>query len=150
MSDLPSRSVISSDPDQSSTGQPTSESRQVPFNEQTWHTMTSHIRAVSAELAQARQELAEIKRGGGDAPRAKAHKPGLFSGQSSEIEAWISCMDVYVKFETPDMALTVALTYLTGEAFAWWKSHCHSHAITTCDHLRTATLSRFNPIEKIR
>ena len=119
---------------------------------QQWAQVTGMLRDLHGQLQATTAELAELKRTSstnqGTQPKAKINKPGSFSGKAYQVESWCAHMDTYVRSETPQEALDIALSYLEGEAFSWWRAIGSNAGISTWDELSEHLQKRFSPLNK--
>lgn len=97
-------------------------------------------------LMKTQTELAGVRAGG--AGKAKANRPGTYTGRGSKIEVWVNQMETYLKDETAESAFSLAITYLEEEAFAWFESFTMSTPIHTWPELKEALVKRFSPLDK--
>ncbi|GAB0498074.1 hypothetical protein MMPV_009415 [Pyropia vietnamensis] len=112
--------------------------------------MTSYLEKLGQETEQLRLELATARAQAPGSEKPKLNKPSAFSGRPGTIDAWASHMDSYVAKANPAEALHLAVSYLQGEAFAWWQAHAAKSQVQDWGTLREALKIRFNPLNKIQ
>ena len=116
-----------------------------------WAQLTAYVKQLGeetkllqAELAAAQAQLVISRESG----KPKPNKPSVYAGKLGEVDAWVSHMDSYLAGVAPAQALSIATTYLHGEAFSWWSSYKLSNTVTDWETLRAALVRRFNPLNK--
>lgn len=108
--------------------------------------LQAELAATQAKLEQTQAASSAVGGGGG---RAKANKPTAFKGDhKTNVQAWISQMEMYIKGESPDRAFAVAMSYLEGDAYTWFETYKSTTNIETWELMRDALLERFNPLDK--
>ena len=82
----------------------------------------------------------------------KPRKPDSFNGKGS-IESWMTHMSNYVKDESEENAMAIAISYLEGPAHDWWIGHSQTEEgqlIQTWTALKSALASRFITLNKAK
>lgn len=82
--------------------------------------------------------------------KPKKNKPNTFSGKGS-ILSWITHMDNYIGDATPEEALNLAISYLSGAAHEWWIMYHitdEGKEVTTWEQMKKSLTLRFDTLNK--
>ena len=79
------------------------------------------------------------------------NKPEIFNGESDQsLDAFIGHMDLYVSTVPDSMKLKVAVSFLSGHAYDWFKVIENVDNVDSWDRLKDMMKSRFEPINKVK
>lgn len=79
------------------------------------------------------------------------NKPEVFTGGSNQsLDAFIGLMDLYVSTVPENMKLNVAVSFLSGHAYDWFKVIENVDNIDSWNKLKDMMKSRFEPINKVK
>lgn len=118
------------------------------------HMAAQRVQTVEQQLIHAQQELAQTRTlaNSDELPGTKPriNKPQSFNGKGS-ITSWTIQMDNYVRGTDDQTSLSIALSYLSGNAHEWWivfQKTEEGQSIHGWGDLRGALVQRFETLNK--
>ena len=111
--------------------------------------MQSQLENAHATINGLRNELATVHQG---SRKPKQRKPDPFRGSESDsIVSWVTHMSNYIVNTSEEDSLSVATSYLEGNAHEWWIAYqktVEGQQVRTWSSLREALIRRFETLNK--